>query len=248
MPRNSALVGKSQTLPVFTFAQFEAGDFFVVNVVNVFHHSVEQELDLRMLLRALEHDLRGAEGVAAMNDRHFGGEAGEEDRFLHGGIAAADHHDFLSRKEEAVARRARRHAVADQLLLMRQAQPARRGAAGNDQSLGVNLLNAEMQQKRALAEIGAGEMRHAVFRAEAFGLLAHVLDQLRAQDAFGKSGKILDQRGHGELSAGLVAFDDQRLQVGARRVESGSVSGASGPDDDNVSSFAHGFSRCRLDG
>ena len=123
---------------------------------------------------------------------------------------------------------------------MRQTQPARRSSAGNNQSLGVDLMNAQMQQKRPLAEIGAGEMRHAVFGAEAFGLLAHVLDQLRTQNAFRKSGKVLHQRGHRELSAGLVAFDDQRLQIGARRVESGSVSGASGPDDDNVSSFAHG--------
>ena len=60
-------------------------------------------------------------------------------------------------------------------------------------------------------------------------------------NAFGKSGKVFDQRSHRELSAGLMAFDDQRLQVGARRVQCGSVSGASGSDDDYVSSFAHEF-------
>ena len=99
---------------------------------------------------------------------------------------------------------------------------------------------ADVKRERALAEVDAGEVTHAILGAEALRLLAHVLDQLRAQDSFGKSGKILDQRGQGELSAGLVAFDDQRFQVGARGVQGGGVSGASGPDDDYVSSFAHG--------
>ena len=102
-------------------AQLEAGDFLVVDVVDVFDDGVEQELNLRVLLGALEHDLRGAEGIAAMNDRHLGGEAGEEDGFFHGGVAAADHDDFLAGEKEAVAGRAGGHAVADELLLMRQA-------------------------------------------------------------------------------------------------------------------------------
>src|SRR6266567_1691822 len=138
--------------------------------------------------------------------------------------------------------------MPDKLLLVRQTQPPRRSAAGNDQSPGVNLMNSQMQQKRPLAEISAGQVRHAVFGAEAFGLFAHVFDELRTQDPIRESGKVLDQRGHGKLSARLVTLDDKRLQVGARGVESGSVSGASGPDDDNVSSFAHGLSCCRLDG
>ena len=96
-----------------------------------------------------------------------------------------------------------------------------------------------MQQKRALAQVGAGQVRHAVFGAEALRLLAHVLDQFRSHDSFGKSGEILDQRGDRELSAGLVAFDDQRFQVGARGVKRGRVSGAAGPDDDDVANFAH---------
>src|SRR5579864_3133181 len=130
--------------------------------------------------------------------------------------------------------------MSNELLLMRQTKPARRCAAGDDQSLGMHLMLADMQRERAMAEVDAGEMPHAVFRAEALRLLAHVLDQLRAKDTVGESGKILDQGGEGELAAGLVAFNNQRLQVGARGVESGGVSGASGPDDDYISSFAHG--------
>ena len=139
--------------------------------------------------------------------------------------------------------------MPNQLLLMRQSQPTGGSSAGNDQGLGVHLLMPNVQQKWPLAEIGAGKVRHAVFSAESFGLLAHVLHQLRTQNALGKSREILDQRCHGKLPAGLVTFDDQRFQVGSRCVQRSGVSGASGPDDDDVASFAHGLSYdCRLDG
>src|ERR1700683_2710317 len=82
-------------------------------------------------------------------------------------------------------------------------------------------------------------MAHAVFGAETFRLLAHVLDQLWSQEAIGKAGKVLHQRGKRELAAGLVPFDHKRLQIGARRVEGGGVSGAAGTDDDDVARFAH---------
>src|SRR6266516_1943277 len=118
--------------------------------------------------------------------------------------------------------------MANQLPLVRQAQPASRGATGNDQRLGVDLLVAEMQNKRRLAEIGAGQMAHSVFRAETLGLLPHILDELRAHDSLWESREVLDQRSHRELAAGLVALNDKRFQVGARRVERCSMSGASG--------------------
>ena len=192
-----------------------------------------------MVLRSLQHDLGRAKRIAAMNHGHFTGEARQKKCFLHGRVPAPDHHDFLSRKKETITGRTRRNSVPDELLLMRQTQPTRGRPTGNNQSLGVDLMNAQMQQKRTLAEIGTGQMRHSIFGAEAFGLLPHVFDQLRTQNAFGKSGKVLDQGGQRKLSARLVPFDDKRLQVSPRRVEGGSVSGASGSDDDHVSSFAH---------
>ena len=42
--------------------------------------------------------------------------------------------------------------------------------------------------------------------------------ELRPLNAVGKAGEILDQRGDGELAAGLMAVDDQRMQVGASRI------------------------------
>src|SRR5713226_1564699 len=181
-----------------------------------------------MLVSTFEHDLGGAEIFAAVNEGYLGGKASEKQGFLHGGISAANDHDFFSREEESVTRGTGRNAVADKLLLVGQAQPAGGRAAGDDERLGVHLVLAEMEQEGALAEVGASEVRGAVFGAEALRLLAHILDQLRPHDSFGKSGKIFYQRGEGKLAAGLVAFDDQRLQIGAGGVECGRVSGTAG--------------------
>jgi hypothetical protein len=119
----------------FHVSQLQARDFLVIDVINIFDDGVGEELNFLVVLRALQHDFGSAETFAAMNERDLGGEAGEEDRFLHGGVAAADHDDFFAGKEKAVAGGAGRNAVADQLLLVRQAQPAGGGAAGDDQGL-----------------------------------------------------------------------------------------------------------------
>ena len=79
-------------------------------------------------------------------------------------------------------------------------------------------------------------MSHAELRAEARRLQLHVLDELRSLDALRPAGEVLDQRRDRELSAGLVAFDYERLQVGACRVDGGGQSGAAGAEDDGIAS------------
>ncbi len=83
-------------------------------------------------------------------------------------------------------------------------------------------------------EIDGGEMGHAQLGAEADRLLLHVLDEVGTLDAFGPAGKVLDQRRDGELTAGLVAFEDERLQVGACSVDGSGKSGAPGAEDNSV--------------
>ena len=72
------------------------------------------------------------------------------------------------------------------------------------------------------------------------GLLLHVLDELGALDAFGPAGKVFDQGGDGELAAGLVALEDERLEVGARGVDGGGEAGAAGAEDDECRAFRVG--------
>ena len=63
--------------------------------------------------------------------------------------------------------------------------------------------------------------------------------QLRAHDAVAMPGKILDERRQHQLTAGFEPFDDERLQVGARRVQSGREAGRAGPDDGDVAKLIH---------
>ncbi len=78
--------------------------------------------------------------------------------------------------------------------------------------------------------------------AEAGGLLLHVLDQFGTLDALGPAGKILDQRGDGELAAGLVALENQRVEAGAGGVDGGGESGAAGAKNNGVANIGHGLS------
>src|SRR5436305_1911706 len=72
---------------------------------------VGADSDLRVLPGALEHDARGPELPAPVQDGHGAGEPGEEGRLLHRGVAAAHHDDVLVAEEEAVAGRARADAA-----------------------------------------------------------------------------------------------------------------------------------------
>jgi hypothetical protein len=133
----------------------------------------------------------------------------------------------LSRKKEAVASGAARHAVADQRLFARQAQPARARTGGDNQRARMDLA-IEYAADGMRAHLHASHQRVLVGGAEARRLLLHVLDQLRALNALGPAGKVLDHGGNGELAAGLVALQNQRIHPGARGVKRCRQSGAAG--------------------
>ena len=57
--------------------------------------------------------------------------------------------------------------MSDQRLFVGQSQPARRGAAGNDQRARQDGLLAQAQLERTLAEVGLHHVSHAVVGAEA---------------------------------------------------------------------------------
>ncbi len=126
--------------------------------------------------------------------------------------------------------------MADERLLAGQAKPTGACARGDDERAGVDgfLAGAEIEDVGMLREVGGDEVGHPEFRAEADGLLFHVLDEFGTLDAFGPAGEVFDQRGDGELASGLVAFEDQRLEVGAGGVDGGGEAGAAGAEDNGV--------------
>ena len=126
-------------------------------------------------------------------------------------------------------------------------QPARGGAAGNDQRAGPDGLCTQVQNKRALRQVGRDQMGHAELSAEAGRLLFHVLDQIWPLNAVRPAREVLDQRSDRELSSGLMAFEHQRLQIGAGGVDSCGEPGAAGAQNDCVANVVcHDLYRCNL--
>ena len=121
------------------------------------------------------------------------------------------------------------------LISILQPQPAGRSAGSDDQGTGLDPLAFHVEAERTLREIGIDDRAVQVFGAEVDGLLLHVLHQVGPVDPFGKAGEVLDQGGHGKLAASLVSGDDQRLQIGARRVNRGGISGTAGAHNNDVS-------------
>jgi hypothetical protein len=76
-------------------------------------------------------------------------------------------------------------------------------------------------------------------RAEALGLIAELLHDVRSHDALGETGVVLDIGGLLKQPAPGEALDDERMQVGARRVQRSRISGGAAADDDHVLNVAH---------
>ena len=192
--------------------------------------------------RALEHDLRGAELVAAMHDGHLGGELGQEDRLLHGRVAAADDDRLGVAEEGGVAGGAVADAAAGELLLAEHAEllvlGAHRQHDGARAVLGVADPHA-VHAAGLAGELDAVGLLGQQARAEALGLVAELLHHLGAHHAVGEAGVVLDVGRLLQQAAPGEALDHERAQVGARGVQRGRVAGRSAADDDHVLDVAH---------
>ena len=121
--------------------------------------------------------------------------------------------------------------MADEPVFVRQPQPARRSAGSDDERAGFDPLAFDVEAERALGEVGILHGAVAILSAEPLGLMFHVLDQVRSVDAFGKSREIFDFGGERQLPAGVVTGDDDRFQIGARRIHGGCISCTPGTND-----------------
>ena len=151
MAMNTPSTCSGETLPVLTFcSRTPVTRLGIVRAHHLLQHRVPDHLDLGILEQALLHDALGAEAVAPVHEGHLAGEVGQKQRFLDGGVAAADDNHFLALVEETVAGGAGRHAVALELLLRRQAEPARLGAGGDDERVaGVGVAGIALEPERA---------------------------------------------------------------------------------------------------
>ena len=142
---------------------------------------VGQERDLVVGLGALEHDPRGAELVAAVDERDAAGEPGQEGGLLHRGVAAADHGDVLVTEEEPVAGGTGAHAHADQLFLAGHAEVPGRGAHREDDGARAVRLVADGDRLDGPVQRHRVDVLHPQVGAEPQRLLAHLVHQLRVR-------------------------------------------------------------------
>ncbi len=164
----------------------------------------------------------------------MGGVACQEERLLHRRVAAADDRNLLVLEEEAVAGGAAADATRLQALLIGQAQPHRARARRHDDRVRRELLLGGPEVEWPAGEVNAHDIAHDRLRAEALGLRLEFVHHLRPQDAFLEARIVLHVARDHQLAAGLLALEDYRAQIGARRVDRGGVARWPGADDRHI--------------
>jgi len=91
--------------------------------------------------------------------------------------------------------------------------------------------------KRPARKIHFGHQIVDNFRADMLGLFGHLFHQPRALDGFGEAGIVLHVGGDGQLAPRLQSGHQNRLQIGARGINSCGVTGGTGANDQNPGSF-----------
>src|SRR5215216_4794919 len=244
MNTNAPAGCSSSVSPVWRFLESDRAQLATAVVLGPELDNLAGEQDLH---RGRHHhlvleQLVGGQPVAPLHDRHLVDELREEQPFLETAVAAAEDEELArALVEGAVAGRAEVDAGADEVVLTRRScHPVRR--AGRDErgacvvmvagrGLDVDLLSVD----RDRAHRDGLEHLHAV----ALRLLDDPVGELRAADALGEPGVVVEAFGHAGLTAEALAVDHQGLQVLAGRVDRGRETGRPAAHDDQVVDMHH---------
>jgi hypothetical protein len=172
---------------------------------------------------------------------HGTGNVGQVQGFFHSGVAATDHGHWLVAIEETVAGRAGGNAFAHERFFRRQAQVTSAGAGGDDQRVaGVGRAVAG-QGVRLGSEVHGIDVIEDDLGFKALGVLFHAVHQRRAGQAMDIARPVVDFSGGGQLTAGLHASDQQRLEVGTGRIDGSAVTGRAGTENNHsrMTDFRH---------
>jgi len=199
---------------------------------------VPNDLDLGVGERARLHDLGRPEGVAAVDDVHLRAVLGEEVGLLHGRVPASDDGDGLvpEDRRSPVADGAGGDAPVPEGVGAGEVQPARDGARGDDDGVGVHDGVVGCDPERAGGEVDGGDGLGEDLGPEPERLSAAAVHEFGAEDAVGEAREVLDVGGGGELSprgdvVGEPALEEDGLELGARGVDGRRVRGRAAADD-----------------
>src|SRR5579864_1814876 len=210
---------------------------------DLLHLRVEDELDLRVVARALDEDRLRAQLAAPVQDVHLRRVAREKVPLLDGGVSATHHGQLLALEERAVADGAVADAAAPVFLLAGHVEVTRQSAGGHDQRRRAQLL-ARLQAHDldvALDVDLADRLEVAHVDPEPARVVAHLHGQLGAEDRL-EARVVLDQLRVQELATERTAVDHDRLEVHPGGVQGGGQARRAPADDDHVV-VAHGTNR-----
>jgi hypothetical protein len=183
------------------------------------------EFDLLVGAGALKHDPGGAEFLAAVDQDDAAGEPGQEGGFLHRRVTAADHGDVLVAEEEPVTGGTGAYAHADQCFLTGHAKvPGGRAHRKDDGACLIRLV-ADGDGLDGPVQGDLVDVLHPQIRAEAQRLLTHLIHQFGSGDALAEAGVVLHLGGGHQGATELGAFEHQRFELSAGRVDGGRVAG-----------------------
>ena len=219
-------------------AQPDAGHLVVAE--HLTDDLVEDELDLLVRARPVDHDRRRAELLPPVDDDDPAREAGDEQRLLHRRVATADDDHDLVPEERRIAGRAVRDAASLQQPLGLEPELARARAGGDDHRLRPVLVVADPHAKGPLGEVHARDVVGDERRPEPLGLAAEVLHHRRPHDAVGVARVVLDVGRDHQLAAPVEPLDHERIEVGSGGVERSGVPRGSTADHDDVAHVGHG--------
>ncbi|MNI44551.1 hypothetical protein D3C73_989310 [compost metagenome] len=186
---------------------------------------VERPGNLAVPARPVLHNLRSAQLRTAVDQGHAGSEPRQEARFLHCGVAAANHYNLFAAEEEPVAGCTGADPAPDIILLSRDAQVPRRSPGRNNYRLCFEHTQAiHGYLKWALREVHSLHPAILKLSPKALCLLAHVIHQIRTQDAVRKTREVLYLCRCSQLSSRLQAFNNKGAEIGTCQVNRGSQS------------------------
>ena len=177
-----------------------------------------------------------------MNQRHLARVIGQIERLFNGSIATADDDDILAAEKETIAGGASRNAKTAKDLLARQAEPTRLRPGGDDHGVAdIDVARIAGRDKRSPSQIERLDEVEDNPRADMLGLPLHLLHQPWALDNLGEAWVIFDIGCDRQLPARLQPGDEQRFEVGARRIDRRGIPGRTGAYDQDfaVVTFGH---------
>ena len=160
-----------------------------------FYDGMIEYFRIGRLLHAANKRLRGAEAVAAMNDRNFRCKTRQIQRILHCGVAAAHNADLFAAEEGAVAGCAIGNAATTQTFLLRQPQRAWCCAHAQHHGARVNALSSCDCISFGIRQVQFRDFIITDFQPKLLRLFGHSHGKLRPADSIRESGVVFNPIG-----------------------------------------------------